>query len=82
MIYVEKRRKVTEICDSVVPVKTRLHVLNCTFRTRRNSYSRFVEDVYNLTSACSFKPPFQELQSMNIAARVYTVWTGRVRDSP
>jgi hypothetical protein len=25
--------------------------------------------------------PFQELQSMNIAARLYTVSTGRVRDS-
>lgn len=26
-------------------------------------------------------PLFQELQSMNIAARLYTVSTGRVRDS-
>jgi hypothetical protein len=67
--------------SSVVLAKTKQHVRNYIFLMLRNCYSRFVFTLSHrwnripLISHCH-----QELQSMNIAARLYTVSTGRVRD--
>jgi hypothetical protein len=76
LIYVKIRKSKA---SSVVLAKTRQHVRNYIFLMLRNCYSRFVFTLSHWWNGISTHR-YQELQSMNIAARLYTVSTGRVRD--
>src|SRR6266702_1183983 len=65
---------------SAALAKPRHHVHSCSFLTLPSYCSRYVQIPTRLMHLVDTDSPFQELQSMNIAARLYTTSSGRIRD--